>query len=244
MRIYSMSDLQYLKIKTKLIFVLAFILINANAFAQTDTTHTVIDTTEQNVKVIPGKQYDIGWFSKLFVGEHWRSLWKTEFDAKVLNLSKFAGGLTPVKKGGGLQTKSLRLKGNDGNEYKFRTIDKDPSRSLPPELQNSVYSDLLQDQVSIGLPVSPLIVYPMMKATGILAVEPKIVVMPDYGLGDFEKDFSGALGIIEQNPIAGKEGYNNFENADKVVNGFKIFKQIEKDNDEQVDPPRAGGSPP
>jgi hypothetical protein len=36
------------------------------------------------------------------------------------------------------------------------------------------------------------------------------------------------------NPKAGKNGINDFAGADKIVNGFKIFKEIEKDNDEQI----------
>lgn len=215
-----------------LVFIFAF--ASAAAFSQTDSGFS--NTSIKKVKVIPGKQYDISSFSEFFSGEHWRDLWATKIDAEVLDLNTFGGGLTPTKKGGGLQTKSLRLKGNDGNEYKFRSMNKDPTRSLPPELQNSYYADLIQDQVSIGLPGSSLITYPLMKETGILSVEPKIVMMPDdVKLGVFQKDFGNVLGVIEINPRAGKKTKNNFEGADKVVNGFEIFEVTEKDNDERVD---------
>lgn len=190
---------------------------------------------EKFIKIIPGAEYKTNGLNEFFLGKHWRDLWNTKINAQVLNLEKFAGGLKPVKKGGGLQTKSLRLMGNDGNEYKFRSINKDPSRSLPVELRNSAYADLLQDQVSIGLPVSPLIVYPLMKETGILSIKPELAVMPDSkNLEIYRKDFGGELGIIEQNPRAGKKGINDFENSDKVVNGFEIFKKLYKDNDEKI----------
>lgn len=217
--------------------LIIFISVNSSfTFSQTDTSFHSADSTVIIKRVTPGKKYDVNWINRIFSGEHWRDLWATEIDAQVLDLGRFAGGLIPIKQGGGLQSKSLRLRGEDKNEYKFRTIDKFPYKSLPPEWQNSYYGKLLQDQVSIGLPVSSLIVYPLMKAVNILCVKPKIVIMPDdERLGKFKKDFAGQLGIIEQNPRAGKKGLNNFEGADKVVNGFKIFNQTEKDNDEQID---------
>ena len=209
-------------------------LITAFTYAQSDSSNKFSNKQNQ-IRITPGKQYDAGGFHKFFLGEHWRELWTTEINVDVLDLKTFANGLTPTKKGGGLQTKSLRLKGNDGNEYKFRLIDKSPAETLPPELRNSIYADIIKDQVSIGLPASSLITYPLMKETGILSVEPIIVVMnDDNSLGKFKKDFGGVLGIIELNPTAGKKGYNDFGGADKVVNGFEIFKKVEEDNDEQI----------
>ena len=217
--------------------VLIFLLITTSiSQSQTDTSINTIDSTVRIMRVTPGKKYNVNWVNRIFSGSHWRDLWATEISAEVLDLNKFGGGLIPLKQGGGLQSKSLRFRGNDNNEYKFRTIDKFPYKSLPPEWQNSYYGELLQDQVSIGLPVASLIVYPLMKEVNILCVKPKIVIMPyDSRLGSFYKDFAGQLGYIELNPRAGKKGYNNFEGADKVVSGLKIFKETEKDNDEQID---------
>lgn len=226
-----------MKIPHPYFLILSIIYFTSLSFAQnrTDISKVTIDSTIIK-RVTPGKKYDVNWINRIFSGEHWRDLWATEIDAEVLDMGKFGGGLYPIKQGGGLQSKSLRLRGNDNNEYKFRTIDKFPYKSLPPEWQNSYYGKLLQDQVSIGLPVSSLIVYPLLKEVNILCVKPKIVIMPyDNRLSSFYKDFAGQLGYIELNPRAGKKGFNNFENADKVVNGFKIFKEVEKDNHEQVD---------
>ncbi len=204
------------------------------SFTQSDTSNRSSDVHYK--RVIPGIKYDKSWFGEIFAGEHWRDLWTTPIKVEVLDTKNFGGGIFPMKKGGGLQTKSLRFKGNDGNEYKFRSVDKDPSRSLPPEWQNSYYADLLQDQVSIGLPGSSLITYPLMKATNILSVEPNLVILPnDNSLGVFQKEFGDVLGVIELNPRAGKKYKNNFAGADKVINGFDIFEVAEKDNDEQVD---------
>jgi hypothetical protein len=196
---------------------------------------SILTAGTKKAKIIPGREYEAGGLHEFFFGEHWRSLWATEIEVDVLDLNTFGGGLTPSDKGGGLQTKSLRFTGKDGNEYKFRSLNKDPRRSLPQELQQSVYGDIIQDQISIGVPVSNIIVPYMLKEVGVLHAEPQLIVLPDDPLlGEFRKDFGGLPGTIEINPRAGKKGFNNFEGADKVESGFDIFGRIEKDNDERV----------
>ena len=80
------------------------------AFAQTDTTVNYIT-------IVPGAEYEAGWLHEVFFGSHWRDLWTTPLKVEILNLNKFAGGLTPLKKGGGYQTKSLRFIGADGQSW-------------------------------------------------------------------------------------------------------------------------------
>src|SRR4030095_4330095 len=67
--------------------------------------------------VVPGKHYDAGWLHEMFFGAHWRDLWTMPVKVGVVDMNTYGGGLTPLEKGGGLQTKSLKLKGADGKEY-------------------------------------------------------------------------------------------------------------------------------
>lgn len=151
--------------------------------------------------VTAGKQYEAGWLHRLFAGSLWRDLWVTPFEAEILDLGTFAGGLVPQKTGGGQQTKSLHLLGSDGRRYKFRSIDKDPSRSLPPELRESIVAEAMQDQVPVQNPVSAIIAAPLMDAVGILNAEPFLFVMPDSDkLLEYKDDFANMLGTIEENP--------------------------------------------
>jgi hypothetical protein len=184
-------------------------------------------------RVTPGSEYQAGGMHKFFAGEHWRDLWATEFEAEVLDLDTFAGGLTPTKKGGSLQTLNLRLMGNDGREYKFRSLNKDGRRTLPPDLQNSFVGDVFQDQVSIGNPMAAVVVPTLLNAVGVLNVAPRIVVMPaSERLKRFENEFAGVLGTIEEHP---RDDDPAFAAADKIVDGFEIFEKLREDNDEQVD---------
>ncbi|HLG32610.1 MAG TPA: BamA/TamA family outer membrane protein [Ignavibacteriaceae bacterium] len=187
------------------------------------------------VTVTPGQQYEAGSFHNFWFGKHWRDIWTTPISVPVLDMEIFAGGLSPEKKGGGLQTNSIRLRGNDGNIYKFRSIQKDPTKVLEEELQESVVADVLQDQISSANPFGALVVVPLLNAVNVLQAEPVLVVMPaDESLGEFREEFSGMLGMIELHPEAG-ESEGEFEAAEKVLGTYKLFHRLEEKRDEQVD---------
>lgn len=186
--------------------------------------------------VIAGKDYDADWFRRLIAGNLWRDLWITPFKASVLNLSDYADGLTPTKTGGGMQTKSLHFIGNDGRKYKFRSIDKDPSRSLPVDLRETFIAEEMQDQVPVQNPVSSVIVAPLMNAVEILNAQPELYILPDdERLGPFRDEFKDMLGTIVENPDDYDDEELNFAGSDKIVSTFKLFDRLEKDNDESVD---------
>ena len=84
-------------------------LIGSTAVAQ---SHSPRDTL-----VAAGPQYRASGLHELMLGREYRSLWTTPITVPVLDLGSFAGGLRPVSKGGGFQTKSLLLAGADGREF-------------------------------------------------------------------------------------------------------------------------------
>src|SRR5204863_111474 len=104
---------------------------------------------------VAGVHYKAGWFHRWLLGTHYRDLWATPVEVEQLDLSRFAGGLTPTGCGGRRQTKVLRLLGADGRQYVFRSIDKDPSLALPPELRATFAKDVIQDQISSAHPARP-----------------------------------------------------------------------------------------
>ena len=212
-----------------LLFICPAMLVS---FQQHDSTHV----HPAIVRVTPGARYDAGWLHRFLFGSHWRDLWTTSIDADVLELDRFAGGLTPIKAGGGRQTRSLRFKGNDDKEYKFRTIDKDPKKALPEELRQSIAADIVQDQISSANPLAPLIVQPLLNAVGVLNAEPKLVVLPnDERLGEFREEFGGVLGTIEEIPNEGPDGEPGFAGSEKVISTVKLYQRMLENDNEQVD---------
>lgn len=188
------------------------------------------------IRIVPGKQYEAGWFYELFFGKHWRDVWTVPVNVEILDLDKFAGGLTPLKKGGGMQTKSLRLTGKDGNIWKFRSMDKNPEKILPEILRETVVAEVFQDQISSAHPTAALAAAPVLSAVGILQAKPYLVYMPDDPkLGEFREDFGGKLGMIEIHPDVDEDEDREFEGADKVTGTFKLFDRLAKKRNEKVD---------
>ncbi len=194
------------------------------------------DYKKEYITIRAGKQYDTGKFHNLFLGKHWRKLWTTPIKVEVLDLDNFAGGLTPVKRGGGKQTKSLRFLGKDGSYWKFRSVNKDPGKVLYKEFQNTIVHSVLQDQISTANPFAPLIVVPILNAVGILQAKPRLVwLKSEKKLGQYREAFGNVLGMIELHPTDRDKGIGQFKDAKKIVNTYKLFKILEKNRNEKVD---------
>jgi len=197
-------------------------------------TFSQTDTTAKFITVIPGPEYEAGWFHNIFFGSHWRDLWTTPIKVKVLELDKFAGGLTPIKKGGGLQTKSLRLKGADGQIWKFRSVNKDPSKLLPQELRETIAADIVQDQISTSNPMAPMVVSPILDAVDLIEASPQLVYLPDTEmLGEF-REFGDMLGFIEVHPSEGEDDEPGFAGAIDVKGTYKLFNYLEHKRSEKI----------
>lgn len=203
--------------------------------AQQATPHA--SAGADSVKTAAGSRYRAGWLHRFFLGSHYRDLWTTPLEVERLDLDTVAGGLQATKRGGGEQTKSLRFKGADGREYAFRSVDKDPSAVLPPELRGTVVSSVVQDQISAGHPGAPFVVAPLLASAGVLHSEPRLAVMPKHSerLGTYEADFGGMLGIFEERPRGGDDTDSAFAGASEVISSDKLEKEMREGPSDLVD---------
>lgn len=152
----------------------------------------------------------------------------------MLDLQRFAGGLTPDKTGGGQQTRSLRFVAPDGAEYVFRLVDKD-NLSVPEELKGTVVESVSRDQVSAHHPAGAVVAARLLRAAGVLHPTPILVVMPDDSLlGEFRKDFAGALGMIEEFPTKPDDA-PGFAGAADVINSEDLQKLLDTDPSRRID---------
>jgi hypothetical protein len=189
-------------------------------------------------RMAAGPQYRAGWLHRLFFGTRYRELWATPIEVEVLDLERFAGGLRATRKGGGQQTQSLRLEGENGKEYAFRSVDKDPSGALPPELRNTAAADIARDQTSAAHPAGALVVAPILRAAGVLSAPPRLVVLPrnDPRLGEFAAEFGGMLGTLEERPDEAK-GEAGFAGAADIVSSDKLLEKLRESPNDRVDTP-------
>jgi hypothetical protein len=162
------------------------------------------------------------------MGSNYRKEWKTPLRAPVLHLSTENGGLVPVKRGGGKQTRSLRMEDPTGRQYSLRSIQKFiTSKTLPADLQSEAAEDLVADGVSASYPYAALSVPALAEAAGIPYLKVKLVYIPDDPkLGEYQKDFGKLLAYFEQRlPDSVKKGFDTDEVVDK----------LKEDNDNSVD---------
>lgn len=176
------------------------------------------------VKVRP-KYNRVGKLHRTVFGENYRKEWSTDTKLPYIRISEVAGGLKPLRLGGGHQTTSLRLADAKGEEWTLRTIVKDPSILLPPELRQTFARDVLDDAMSAQHPFSPLVVQDLAAAAGIPHAEPIIgVVQADKALGDFSKQFEGQVCLLEM-----REPFGNSDNT------AEMLAALDNDNDNKVD---------
>src|SRR5579863_526450 len=176
----------------------------------------------ESVSVVPGPQYRATAPRKWFVGDRYRAVWTTPIRVPVLDLERYAGGLTPIYPGGGLETTSLHMHGADGIEYVLRSVDK--RQVVPQELQGTILQDVAQDETSAGFPTGALVVAPLLTAAGVLHVAGSLVVIPDDPrLGAYREEFAGMLAEMEPRPRTA-DGEDAFADASKVENTTKVLE--------------------
>src|SRR3981189_1249971 len=177
-----------------------------------------------------GARYQAGWLTRFLLGGQWRELWTTPVEVPVLNLDSFDGGLSPERRGGGQQTKSLRLQSGNGRIWDFRSVDKDATGNLDPQTRESAIGDVVQDMTSTLHPGGALVVAPLLEAAGVLHATPQLAVMPDDPrLGEFRSPFAGMLGFLEERIERGVPG------GGKVTATIDLLVRLDERASEEVD---------
>lgn len=201
------------------------------AFPQSDTA---VAGGANRVEIIAGAEYKADGFHRFLLGSDYRNLWTSPLRVPVLNLQTFAGGLRPLKAGGGNQTKSLRFITPRGVKYVFRSVAKS-GVSVPPGFKGTVVEAIARDQGSAAYPAAALVSAPILEAAGVLHVTPTLVVMPDAPeLGEFRADFAGRLGMIEEYPDTPK-GAPGFAGALEIIDSDTLLQLLDRDPSQQVD---------
>ncbi len=181
-------------------------------------------------------QYLTGDFKKWLLGANYREVWAEPLDFKVFDIAKEKGGLKIVQRGGGMQTKSLRLQAEDGRQYVLRSINKDPAKAIPRVLRGSIAEDVVQDQISAAHPYGAFVVPGLAEKAGIYHTNPQPVLIPQDPLfGKYQDDFSGLLALYEERPAGNWKGTGMFGDSKKIINTTKVLKGIWGDNDNFVD---------
>jgi len=196
------------------------------------------DYTDSTRVVRADPDLGAGPVKRLFLGSNYRDVWTAPVRVPVLDLGRAEGGLTPIKRGGGYQTVSLRVENPEGREFVLRQVQKRPDLLLPPGLQGTFAADVFTDQMSTTNPYAALVVPHLAEAAGIYHTEPQIVVVPDDPrLGVYREAFANTLVLFEERPAGDVSDLDKFGNAEDIDGYTTVYQQLREDNDVRVDQP-------
>ena len=198
-----------------LLFV--FFFMSFVSYAQTDS-----------MTVAANPKFKTNGSKRFWMGNNYRIEWKTPIRVPVINLATEYGGLTPVKRGGGKQTKSLRLDDPNGREYSIRSVEKFiTAKTLPGQLESEAAADIVSDGVSASYPYANSSIPVLANAAGIPSGTIRLVYIgDDPKLGEFREDFKNMLAILEiRLPDSVKKDFDTEE----------VVAKLKDDNDNEVD---------
>jgi hypothetical protein len=186
-------------------------------------------TWPDSVTVAGDSEFLAGGFKRWLLGTNYRKEWSVPIKVKVFDMT----GWTPLQRGGGNQTRSLRMVNAEGKQYVLRGVRKYVTENALPVVvaKDALVQDLVADGVSASYPYAAMSIPPMAEALHIPHASPQMVFVPDDPrLGKFRSDYSNLFAFLEERePGNGKKTYN-MEDIDK-----KLFE----DNDNSVNQHRA-----
>lgn len=175
-------------------------------------------------------------FKRSLLGNQYRDVWAATVTAPILNLSETKGGLIPIKRGGGFQTKSLRLEAPDEKQYVLRSIEKDVSKVVPSFLKKTFIKNLIQDGISASNPYAAFVIPPLAEAAGVYHTNPKLVFLPyQKNLAEYNESFGGEMYIFEERPDGNWSDEPSLGASKELISTSDVLKNINKNPDHVID---------
>ncbi len=195
-----------------------------------------IDFSDSVVQVKISELYNRGKFHRFLMGDNYRELWNTKVELPVFDIGSEKGGLHILKRGGGQQTRSIRMEDKNGKQYVLRSVNKYVEKALADNLQNTIAVDVVQDGISASNPFSAITVPVLADAAGVMHTNPKIVWVPDDPrLGIYRKDLANDVFLFEERPAGNRDDIESFQRSENIVNTAKVVDKTQNDHDYRVD---------
>lgn len=185
-------------------------------------------------------------FGKFLWGERYREYYSTKVKAPNVGLDTLFGGLVPVRKGGGNQSKSLRLEDKNGTQYVMRAVRKQALQYLQAFLYKDQYiegqfddtatEDLVLDVFTGSHPYAPLVVGDLADAIGVFHTNPVLYYVPKQKqLGQYNDEFGDELYMIEEHTSEGHSDKASFGFQNELLSTDDMMEKLHKDEDIVVD---------
>lgn len=180
-------------------------------------------------------------------GDHYRYVYGTDIKVPVLTLDTLKGGITIDRKGGGHQTRSLRLRVNETNQnYALRAVKKSAVQFLQSvvfkdnfvqeEFRDTFTEDVILDFYTSSHPYASLAIGGLADAIDVYHTNPQLVWMPKHpALGKYNETYGDELYIIEERPDDGFLDVASFGKPDKIESTSDVLEHLRKDEKYSID---------
>ncbi len=185
-------------------------------------------------------------FFKTIWGERYRKYYSTEVTAPTVNLDTLFGGLKPMRKGGGHQSKSLRMVNKDGKQYVMRALRKSAELYLQAiafrdqyiigDFEETFTESILLDFYTGSHPYAPFTIGPLADAIDVFHTNPTLYYVPKQkALEDFNEIFGDELYMIEERTTDGHGDQKSFGYANKMESTDDLLRKLRQDEKYSVD---------
>lgn len=197
-------------------------------------------------QVYTKEEVDRSGFFKFLWGDRYRKYYATEVTAPTVNLDTLLGGLKPLYKGGGHQSKSLRLGRADGSEYVMRAVKKDAELYLQAmafqekyvigDFDDTFTESLLLDFYTGSHPYASLAIGGLSDAVGLYHTNPKLYYIPKQpALKDFNDSFGNELYLLEEHAGDGHGDLKSFGYSNELKSTDSMLENLRDDEKYAVD---------
>lgn len=201
---------------------------------------------EKITSIYKKQEIEKGHMYKKLWGERFRTVYGTEVNVPTVNLDTLFGGLTPIRKGGGHQSKSLRLKDNQDREYVMRALRKNAIQYLQAvafknqyiagQFDDTYTENLMQDVFTGSHPYAPFVAGILAGAVGIYHTNPVLYYVPKQkAIEPFNDDFGNELYMIEERTDDGHGDKASFGFSNTMISTDDLLNEINKDEDIIID---------
>ncbi len=181
-----------------------------------------------------------------FWGDHYREIYGTPVEAPVALLDTLMGGFDIARKGGGHQTRSLRLQDKDGRNYNLRAVRKSAVQFLQSvafkdnfiqdEFRETFTEDVILDFYTSAHPYASLVIPTLSDAVGIYHTNPRLIYVPKHrALGKYNDEYGDELYIIEERPDEDFTDVVSFGEPDSIDSTSDLYENLRDDEEYQVD---------
>lgn len=181
-------------------------------------------------------------FHRFLWGEHYRELYSKEIEVPVLLLDS----LSPVKEGGGQQSRSIRFKDKEGHEYTLRALRKDPIQYLQADvspdnylddlLDNTIAERLVLDYFTTSHPYAKYSLDHFAKTLDIPHIKPEIYYVPRQpALEMYNDEYGNALFELQAHAGEENKNYTQFGDPNDILSTFDLLEELREDKNVMVD---------